>query len=101
MGIDVVAVLACTIVAAPYSARGQAPPSAAYVCPMHPDVVSRLSGTCRRCRMTLVPTDPFDAREFLIDIAVQPAALHAGDVIPGDDGVARHPSVERVGPAPS
>jgi hypothetical protein len=59
-------------------ARTQAPPPTAYVCPMHPDVVARIPGTCPRCRMTLVPADPFDAREFLVDVAVQPPALRPG-----------------------
>jgi heavy metal-binding protein len=65
--------------AAPVCPAGrQAPPAAAFVCPMHPDIVSRMPGTCPRCRMTLVPADPFDSREFLVDVAVQPAAPHSG-----------------------
>jgi hypothetical protein len=52
----------------------QAPPPAAYLCPMHPDVTARAPGTCPRCGMTLVLADPYDAREYLVDVAVQPAA---------------------------
>jgi FtsP/CotA-like multicopper oxidase with cupredoxin domain len=37
---------------------GDAPQAAeAYVCPMHPDVVSTVPGTCPRCGMKLVPSD--------------------------------------------
>jgi heavy metal-binding protein len=55
-------------------ALGQAPPPAAYICPMHPDVVSRAPGVCPRCRMTLAPSDRYDAREFVVDVSAQPAA---------------------------
>ena len=40
---------------------------------MHPDVVSRTPGACPRCRMTLTPADPFDARDFLVDVAADRA----------------------------
>lgn len=77
-GIAVMAVLVWMVSAPVCPARGQGPPSTAYVCPMHPDVVSRIPGTCPRCRTTLVPADPFDAREFLVDVAVQPPVLRPG-----------------------
>lgn len=60
-------------------ARGQqiAAP-AAYICPMHPDVVSRSAGSCPRCGMALALADPFDAREFLVDVETRPASPRAG-----------------------
>ena len=54
------------------AAQTAAPP--AYICPMHPDVVSRTPGACPRCGMTLAPADPFDTREFIVDLTVDPAA---------------------------
>jgi len=51
---------------------------AAYFCPMHPDIVTRAAGACPRCGMTLTPADPFDAREFLVDLTSTPAAPRAG-----------------------
>jgi hypothetical protein len=51
---------------------------AAYLCPMHPDVVMRTAGSCPRCGMTLTLADPYDAREFLVDVASTPAAPRAG-----------------------
>lgn len=62
---------------APLGAR-QAPLPPAYVCPMHPDVVSRTPGACPRCRMTLAPGDPYDARTFLVETEVVPAAPRPG-----------------------
>lgn len=56
----------------------QAPAAAGYRCPMHPDVVSRAAGRCPRCGMTLAPADPYDARDFVVDVMTQPAAPRAG-----------------------
>lgn len=39
---------------------------------MHPDVVARAAGSCPRCGMALVVADPYDAREFLVDVAATP-----------------------------
>lgn len=59
-------------------AARQAPIPIAYVCPMHPDVVARVPGTCPRCRMTLAPADPYDSRTFVVELAARPAAPVAG-----------------------
>jgi hypothetical protein len=45
---------------------------------MHPDVVARAAGSCPRCGMALALADPYDAREFLVDVAPTPAAPRAG-----------------------
>ena len=45
---------------------------------MHPDVVARAPGTCPRCGMTLTAADPYDAREFLVDVDLLPAAPRPG-----------------------
>jgi hypothetical protein len=34
-----------------------------FYCPMHPDIVASVEGSCTRCGMKLVPGDPLDARE--------------------------------------
>src|SRR3990170_4858459 len=52
---------------------------AVYVCPMHPDVTASAPGTCPRCAMTLSLMDPFDAREYLVDVASTPGLLRAGE----------------------
>jgi Heavy metal binding domain len=52
----------------------------AYICPMHPDVVSRTAGGCPRCGMALVLADPYDAREFLVDVTPAPAAPRPGAI---------------------
>ena len=70
-------------VAAPLSPSPAVPAAAetaatlVYVCPMHPDVTAKTPGTCPRCRMTLVATDPFDAREYVVEAATEPRAVHA------------------------
>ena len=60
-------------------AASQPPPPPSYICPMHPDVVSRVPGTCPRCGMRLAPADPYDAREFLVHLATAPHAPRAGE----------------------
>lgn len=52
--------------------------SALYVCPMHPDITASAPGTCPRCGMALTLMDPFDAREYLVDVATTPPAVRAG-----------------------
>lgn len=59
----------------PVSAPGPAVPGGVYVCPMHPDVTAPAPGTCPRCHMTLVLMDPFDAREYLVDVDTTPRAV--------------------------
>jgi Heavy metal binding domain len=71
------AALALVALSASLAGR-QAPVPAGYVCPMHPDVVSRVPGTCPRCGMALTPASPFDDREFLVDVAVDPPAPAPG-----------------------
>jgi hypothetical protein len=74
---SLVAVLAVLVLSASAAGR-QTPAPIAYICPMHPDVVSRTPGVCPRCRMTLAPADPFDAREYLVEIESQPSAPPPG-----------------------
>jgi len=64
------------LVAAVRALDAQPPPAVttAYMCPMHPDVVSRAAGSCPRCGMALALADPYDAREFLVDVISSPLA---------------------------
>src|SRR4051794_40777960 len=69
--------MALMIAAHIFSAAAAGPPAPlprAYVCPMHPDVVSTAPGTCPRCAMALAPSDPYDARNFIVETTVAPAA---------------------------
>jgi hypothetical protein len=49
-----------------------------YFCPMHPDVTSNAAGQCIKCSMALVLGDPWNEREYLVDIQTTPAAPKAG-----------------------
>jgi heavy metal-binding protein len=63
---------------------GQAPPSSSigrFYCPMHPDITSTTEGRCSRCAMALVPGDPLDAREYLVDMTANPPAIRAGQPV--------------------
>src|SRR5262245_66355913 len=57
-----------------------APPgTTAWFCPMHPEVTASEAGSrCRKCGMALVPGDPFDTREYSLDLTTVPAAVKAG-----------------------
>lgn len=49
-----------------------------FYCPMHPDIVAQAEGTCSRCGMKLVPGDPLDAREYLVNLTSAPQAVRPG-----------------------
>jgi heavy metal-binding protein len=58
----------------------QGPPSSSvgrFYCPMHPDITSTTEGKCSRCAMALVPGDPLDAREYLVDMKASRQAIRA------------------------
>ena len=74
----ILALLAGAVPIPDIQATRQTPAATAFICPMHPDVVTRTPGTCPRCRMALVPSDPFDAREYIVETAARPSAPVAG-----------------------
>ena len=45
---------------------------------MHPDVTSSEPGRCARCNMRLIAGDPFDTREYLLDLRTSPPAVEPG-----------------------
>ena len=69
--------------------------SALFYCPMHPDMTSPTPGTCSRCGMTLVAGDPFDLREYLLDVAATPRAPRPGESVRLAFTV-RHPSTRQT-----
>ena len=48
-----------------------------WFCPMHPDVTSSGPGRCSKCGMTLVPGNPFDMRDYVLDVTTEPRAVKA------------------------
>jgi hypothetical protein len=54
---------------------------ASFYCPMHPDITAKAEGRCSRCGMALVPGDPLDAREYLVDVKTTPQAVSAGQPV--------------------
>jgi hypothetical protein len=52
--------------------------SIVFFCPMHPDVTSQIPGQCIKCSMALVAGDPWNEREYVVDIQTSPAAPKAG-----------------------
>jgi hypothetical protein len=69
--------------------------TALYYCPMHPDVTSSAPAACVRCAMALVPGDPYDLREYLLDVEMAPRAPRAGQPVRLRFTV-RHPSTRAV-----
>jgi hypothetical protein len=60
--------------------QGASPPAnvTAWFCPMHPEVTASDGGRCRKCGMALVAGDPFDTREYALELTTMPAAIKAG-----------------------
>lgn len=56
----------------------QIPAGTTYFCPMHPDVTAKTPGSCSRCGMVLVLGDPWDQREYRVDLETSPAAPRPG-----------------------
>ena len=50
----------------------------AWFCPMHPEVTASDAGRCRKCGMALVAGDPFDTREYGVELSTSPAAIKPG-----------------------
>lgn len=74
-------VLAAPIASNSAPGQQQPPPATApavYICPMHPDVTQATPGTCHRCGMVLIAMDPFDAREYRVDVTTTPPGVPAG-----------------------
>src|SRR5438034_9244296 len=55
-----------------------APTAMLFYCPMHGEITSTTEGICSRCGMKLVPGDPYDAREYLVDMKPTPQAVRPG-----------------------
>jgi len=49
-----------------------------YICPMHPDQRGAKGGTCPRCGMALVPTEPVSVGSYELDIEMKPALIRPG-----------------------
>jgi hypothetical protein len=57
----------------------QAP--AAFMCPMHPDVITTAPGKCPRCSMDLVPGNPLALPDFELKVETTPRVLKPGQPI--------------------
>ena len=56
-------------------------PAGMFYCPMHPDITAKTEASCSRCGMKLVPGDPLDAREYLLDMKATPPAVQPGQPV--------------------
>ena len=52
---------------------------AAWMCPMHPDYTADAEGRCPRCGMALVRGNPFDVRDYRLELRTEPAVVRAGE----------------------
>lgn len=53
----------------------------AWMCPIHSDYTANGPGTCPRDGMTLIPSTPFDVRDYRLDFQTVPAVPVAGEVV--------------------
>lgn len=68
-------VLALLLIGSPLAQDAKPP---IYSCPMHADVTSRTKDRCSKCGMDLVPGDPWNEREYLLELVPTPPAPRAG-----------------------
>src|SRR5918994_1149902 len=73
--------IVCAFVAALTVAAVAAQPAALFYCPMHPEVTANAPDKCMRCGMALVPGDPYDLREYRLEVDVHPRAPKPGEPI--------------------
>jgi hypothetical protein len=78
----------CLLIAATaVAAQNPTPPAAsqtapaAFMCPMHPDVVTTEPGKCPRCNMDLVPGTPLALPDFTLKVDTTPRVLKPGQPI--------------------
>ncbi len=64
--------------AAPLQGPSPPPGFTAWFCPMHPEVTAADGGRCRKCGMALVAGDPFDTREYALELSTAPTVVKAG-----------------------
>ena len=76
-------------------AAAQEEPGTGWFCPMHPDVTGSGPGRCSKCDMALIRGNPFDTREYQLDIRTSPAAVRAGTPFQIEFTV-RHPGTGKL-----
>ncbi len=54
------------------------PQGAAFMCPMHPDVMTTQPGKCPRCSMDLIPGNPLALPDFRLHVEATPRVIKAG-----------------------
>jgi hypothetical protein len=62
----------------PPAQQGAPSEPSAYMCPMHPDVMSTTPGKCPRCNMDLVPGNPLALPDFKVRVDTLPRVLKPG-----------------------
>ena len=68
----------CSVSAATPQAPSPQAGFTAWFCPMHPEVTAADGGRCRKCGMALVAGDPFDTREYALELSTAPTVVKAG-----------------------
>ena len=77
------------------SAAQQLEELSAWFCPMHPDVTAAAAGRCHKCDMALIRGNPFDTREYALEMKTSPAAVRAGVPVRMEFTV-RHPGTAKL-----
>jgi hypothetical protein len=68
--------------AAPAAAAAEIPATiTGWFCPMHPNHTSHQEGNCPICGMALIAGDPFETRDYLLDVETIPAAVQSGEPV--------------------
>ena len=63
------------------AAESTAQAPAMWFCPMHPDVTATFADRCSKCGMAMISGDPFETREYHLDVSAVPAAPRPGEPV--------------------
>lgn len=74
----ILAIAALVVIGGMSTLATQVSTGTTFFCPMHLDITSKTPGSCTKCGMKLIEGDPWNEREYRLDLETMPPAPKAG-----------------------